>query len=417
MKIFIIFAFTFLCSVCSFGQKYAGGSNFPYHNPTPGEITIMAISPLPDGMEPDLQAFQNVVDCGFNLVSSLGSVEYFKKVFSILGDLKLKYLISNPQFVNKDIRESYITEFNGDPHLGGWKLVDEPFFNTWQELSQQYKMFNREDNSYLVYINLIGKVYNKYPEAKNMSEYLGVYQRLFTPSLFSYDFYPVITRNGKITIEYDQFYSDLEDFSSVSKKYDRPFWAYCECMSYTTDTYSRPTPTEEYFKFEAYNALAYGAQGIVYWSYGLRKPAGGETYQSALVDLKGKKSKAWFGARSVNYEIKRFNDVFYQCDVKEVRHTGDKIYTGTKKLSGSFGPFSRIKSGSAGLVVSRIENNGEKYIVVVNRDVFNKQKITLLLSSNRNVMNLTSSGQTKYSGGNEINLTLGKADWVIFKEI
>ena len=417
MKGFIFFVLAFLSSFSSFGQKYTKGSNFPYHNPTPGEITIMALSPLPDGMEPNLMAFQNVVDCGFNLVSSLGSVEYFKNVFSILGDLKLKYLIYNPQFVNKEIRQSYISEFQGNPHLGGWKLKDEPFFNTWPELSQEYKSFSQQDQDYLIYINLIGKLYNKYPEAQNMSEYLGVYQQLFTPSLYSYDFYPVISRNGKVTIEYDQFYSDLEDIYSISKKYDRPFWTYCECMAYTTDTYSRPTPTEEYFKFEAYNALAYGAQGIVYWSYGLRKPAGGETYQSALIDFRGKKTKAWFDARKVNFEIKRFNNIFYQCNVKEVRHTGDKIYTGTKKLSGSFGPFSRIKSGSAGLVVSRIENNGERYIVIVNRDVFNKQKITLALLANKKVVNLTSSAQTIYAGGREINLVLGKADWVIFKEI
>ncbi|MCH5242281.1 MAG: beta-galactosidase [Muribaculaceae bacterium] len=413
----LIGAIIFLSVFAASAQKYISGSNLPYHNPTPGEITIMAVSPLPDGLQPSPQAFQELVDCGFNLTTSQGSVAYFNNIFNMLGDMNLKFLISNPNFITKDVRQSYISAFKDNPHLGGWLLKDEPLFRTWPELSQQYKLFFQEDTNKFIYVNLFGNISNNIPGVKNMSEYAEIFQKMFTPACFSYDFYPIITRNKKTSVEYDQFYSDLEDFSSVSQKNNRPFWTFCESIAYTTEGYSRPTPTEAYFRFQAYNALAYGAQGIVYWSYGMRKSSGGENFQSALVDLKGKRSKAWYAAQKVNNQIKKFNNVFLECDVKEVRHTGDKIYKGTHKLSGSIGPFSMVRTGAAGVVVSRIENNGEKYIVIVNRDVTKKQKITLELLANKKVIDLTSNNQQQYSGITDFNVTLDKSDWAIFKEI
>lgn len=417
MKTFLSFISILFISLPILAQKYVTGSNFPYIDPTPGEITLMACSPIPFDTEPTQQAFKDVVDCGFNLATSQGSVEYFKKVFSILGEIKLKYLISNPQFLKQDVRSLYIDTFKQDPHLGGWLLRDEPPYDIWQELSEQYKMFNREDSQHLIYINLVGILYKYFTgPAKSIMEYLESYQNLFTPSIFSYDYYPIINKNGTTTIEYDQFYSDLENFSFISKKMGRPFWSFCESIAYKTKSYSRPAPTEAYLKFQSFNALAYGAQGIVYWSYSLRKSNETEKYQSALVDMKGKKSKAWYAAQKVNKEIKKFNDIFYQCDVKEVRHTGDRIYKGTHKLSGVFGPFSMIRSGKAGVLVSRIENKGNKYIVIVNHDVFNKQNVTLEISSGGKIEDMTNNG-VQYFGKNEITVSLEKAGWVIFKEI
>ena len=116
---------------------------------------------------------------------------------------------------------------------------------------------------------------------------------------------------------------------------------------------------ESYLRYEAFTALAYGAQGIVYWTYGQRIPTPQEDYQSALVNLNGKKTATWYAAKKVNAEIRKFNNIFYGCEMKMVRHTGDKIYAGTQALSGEIGPFKSLASGGAGVVVSYIENNGE----------------------------------------------------------
>lgn len=414
------FSFCFLMTVLScFSQQNRNTSfpNFPFKNPTPGEITIMAIDPIPADVTPSREAFHEFIACGFNLASSRGSVSYFKNVFALLGDLKLKYLIGNPKFTEPNTRKEYINNFKNDPHLGGWFLKDEPAYTSWDELSELYKAFSKEDPDHLIYINLVGMINENFTgKCKTIAEYLNLYQNKFLPSLLSYDYYPIININGKTQVKYDQFYSDLEVFSAMAKKTSRPFWAFCESMAYKNKWNSRPAPTEPYLKFEAFNALAYGAQGIVYWTYSLRNSTPIETYISSLVDLKGKKSKAWYAAQKVNMEIKKFNHIFYQCEVKEVKHTGKTQYQDTKKLTGTIGPLKSVSSGAAGVLISRIENNGEKYMVIVNHDPFNKQKVTLKLNSGKSVVNLTAVNQVRYSGTGNINLTLDKADWVILKE-
>lgn len=415
-SILLLFLLTFFST---FAQKYTEGTNFKFHSPTPGEITIMAVSPIPDDMEPTKQAFRDVVDCGFNLATSRGTVDDFRRIFSILGDdINLRYLVSNPKFIDRTTRQSYLLAFRNNPHLGGWLLKDEPLYDTWGDLSTQYKQFYKEAPNSFVYINLVGVIEKSFTGPySSMNEYLEGFQKQFTPALWSYDYYPVYIQKGKLNVNYEHFYYVLTNFYNIAQKTQRPFWVFCESIAYTAPTYSRPAPTEEYLKFEAYNALAYGAQGIVYWSYSLRKPSGGENYTSALVDLKGSKSKAWYAAQKVNREIKRFNHVFYECDVKEVKHTGSKIYRDTQRLIGSIGPFAKITSQNDGVVVSRIENNGQKYIVIVNRNVFSKQKVTLKLAANKTVENLTSSSPTQYNPGSSVSLTLDKADWAIFREI
>ena len=99
----------------------------------------------------------------------------------------------------------------------------------------------------------------------------------------------------------------------------------------------------------------------------------------------------------------------------EVRHTGKALYQNTKRLSGEIGPIQMIRTSDAGVLVSYIENNGNRYIVIVNHDVFNKQKISLELKPNTQLSNISADKPLIYSWRKDINLTLNKGGYVIFK--
>lgn len=405
LKYFFSLLLLFISVNYSFSQIY---------DITPGKITICASTPIPDGVTASTQSYIDLIDCGFNSGMAQGSVDYFKQQFNLIGNMDFKYLIQSTDLFT-DKRSIYIREFQNDRHFGGWKFKDEPTFGSLDELQSQYRTMVKADPHNLVYLNFVGVVDKTFTgNLTNFYDYLELLQNKFAPEVWSYDYYPILSKNGKLIIEYDQFYSDLEDFSAISKKTGKPFWAYCESMAYKASSYSRPAATEAYLRWEAFSALAYGAQGIVYWTYGLRNSNPVENYTSALVDLKGKKSKAWYAAKKVNSDIKRFNDIFYHCNVKEVRHTGDRIYKGTKKLSGQFGPFNMVRSQEAGVMVSIIENNGKEYIVIVSRDVLKKQKISLELKPNTTITDLTPSTPKTYNWRKDVNLTLDKGGYVIF---
>lgn len=389
--------------------------NRPYINPTPGEISIVASSPIPDGVKATRQSYQDLVECGFNLGMANGSVSYFKSQFSLIGNLKFKYLIYNGYLLT-DKKAEAINALKNNPHFGGWKVSDEPKYADLSNLSQQCQEIYKIDPNHLLYINLIANINSRFTgNCKNFAEYLNLIQTTLSPQVWSYDYYPIWVKNGRLDINYELFYSYLEDVYSISTRTQRPFWAYCESMAYKTNSYSRPEATEEYLRWEAFSALAYGAQGIVYWTYGQRKSNSTETYLSALVNMDGKKTKAWYAAKKVNSEIKKFNNVFADCAVEEVRHTGTKVYSGTRKLTGEFGPFSKISSGEAGVMVSLIKNKGQNYVVIVSRDVQNQQNLSLELKPGNEVKEISSQKSNDYTSGQSINLTLVKGGYVIFR--
>ena len=385
-----------------------------YYSPTPGRITLVAYTPISEGSEPTKAMYNDIVECGFNAVTSVGSYQYFKQQFSLIDDLPLKYIISM-RYILGDNEEKYVKDLSKDRHFGGWLLKDEPTYEFLPELKEQYSRLRKIAGNDLIIINLVGVMEKAFTaDFKSFSNYLDYIQSQFRPQLWDYDYYPVIKKNGKLKIMYDEFYTALQNFYTISKKTKRPFWAFCESMEYKTGWYSRPAANEAYLGFEAFSALAYGAQGIQYWTYGMRKTYSTETYLSALVDWKGKKTSAWYAAQKVNKEIIKFNDVFYGCDVSEVKHTGKTHYEGTTQLKGKFGPFESVITEDVGALFSRLSSNGKEYVVIVNHDVNKVQKIKLTLAPNQKVKRLTDNKKATQTG-NTLQFQLEKGGWAIFE--
>ncbi len=355
-----------------------------YVSPTPGEISIMATTVFHDDSMPDPSVFVDVENCGFNLICQNSSMEVFDSVFRMLEGTHIKLVLSN-SFIydgSEEICRKWIYKYKDENHLGGWGFKDEPKFENIDKYSEKYRFIHRLDPDKLIYLNLVGGIAPEFTgnDINTIYEYLKLIETKFSPFLWSYDFYPISqSRDGSLHVDYDTFYSDLESFSKMSKKTRKPFWAYCQSVGYRMNNFMRPVPKEEYLRFEAFSALAYGAQGIVYWTY-MQRPNVESIkfeYLTAPVDRNGNKTKVWYAVRNVNREIKKYNDIFLGCEVKKVVHTGDVIYRDTNRLSGGFGPFAKVESKKSGILMSHIRNKGRNYIVMVNHDVTRSQRVSL----------------------------------------
>lgn len=389
-----------------------------YKNPSPGQISIIASSPIPHGLKPTREAYEQLIECGFNVGCEYGSIEYYKGVFEMLDTLDFKYLIANGELLT-DKCESFVSALSGDPHLAGWYFKDEPAFSILPELQEQYERLCRIDTTNLIYMNLIGaQMEVNTGNTKDYFSYLKLIQKMFRPQVWSYDCYPFNIKRDKLNISYDLFYSDLENISKISKDTGRPFWAFCQSMAFKTKSgFERPAATAAYLRFEAFSALAYGAQGIVYWTYGQRKSSESTDFLSALVNSDGEKTKAWYDAKKVNAEIRRFNDVFYDCNVIKVCHTGKQRYRDTRMLSGSFGPFSKINSGDAGILASYIKNGEEEYVVIVNHEVENSQEVAFKLSPKNSVRLISRDRELFFDKGKNFKIEIEKGGYLIFRII
>ena len=212
--------------------------------------------------------------------------------------------------------------------------------------------------------------------------------------LWSFDHYPFELRvdsNGnetKIVCKTDLFYKYLTDFRNISRLTGVPFWAYilsCKIISYTCKQINlyRPMPTVEQMRFAAFNSLAYGAQGILYYRYGhkkrecdLKKCENGCVDDNIFPDIypldaNGNKTEIWNSIKTVNAEIRQYQDVFLNCNVLDIFHVDQSSFN----LNAT--PVKTAYS-SESFVISYIRNGNYDYLVFLNKDYKNPADIYLV---------------------------------------
>lgn len=414
-------------------------SNFPYLNPAiPRDIDGNLIGsedifPIISGGAVynngtkgiPLEIIREVKEAGFTVCfqSSIG-YEALKKTL-LLGQQENEMLISSNKYFleegyngNKDL--GWLT------YLGGIRLWDEPTYddivgNTeTNQLQTNYHALMTMKNYPVgrnVIINLIGG-----PEKKWMNpnlpagttydlsvfkEYVDAFQNYFKPSYFSYDRYPIREKStllteginsnpkydgeGDITVD-DGFFQMLEFFSdyTTDPKIDRPFWTFCQALSFfqlKSPYLFRPIALEQYLRFEAFSALAFGAKGIFYWNYAMAVTTSEECYLSALTDRRGNKTASWYYAQKVNSEIHKYRDIFLNAKFQKaaIMENGSLTFLSLRIAS----------SNKKGVCASFFTKGLFGYIVLINTDPLNYQN--LLITTKLELTELTPDR----SGGQE----------------
>lgn len=418
-------------------------NNFPpaivtkYISPTPGQFPIIAITPYIHSEKdkddksiesPRLNDFENLVECGFNAFQIGISPIVLQKILSVCQDLNL-VAIGGPSNMYGELYAlytkgesqclAYLDFFKSTPKLTGWFIFDEPQYSNWEaptnlnnipedkriEMLQDtacikhntitpdcvlkrnwvnvpfyYNLVRKNEPNRLVYLNLDASDTNiVIGEGNTYATYLDKIENWIGPMVWSYDYYPFFIESGKITCKTDKFYEMLTLFRNISLKTGNPFWAFCLCTKYSE---IRPVPTASRIRFEAFNALAYGAQGIIYWHYAYRDDFKDYGDYITPIDADGNKTQVWYNVHAVNLEIRKYQDVFLGCSVKELDH----VIQITKHMEE--GPIDLISpSGLDGIVLSQITNNSFNYIVIVNKNPFQDQEVLLQFNDSPSIRN------------------------------
>ena len=224
--------------------------------------------------------------------------------------------------------------------------------------------------------------------SKSYKEYLERYQDNFSPAVYLFVYYPIIVQSGKVTVEYDRYFADLEAFSLLRRYTSAPFWAYINCQGYKTSSREVPAPKLEYIRFNVFSALAYGAQGLFYWTYRQIPDTSAEKFYNAPVGTNGVRTNTWNYVQQINAEVTALAPVFSGAELIQCKHTGSIQYSGTQMMVDPVGPLMSISSNSTkGVLVSWLFNNyssayiSSDYLVIVNHDVEQSQTLKLTFSS------------------------------------
>lgn len=408
------------------GSSIERSSNYPYQSPTPGQLPIVATTPwreIVDGkrIPPTQEDFDGVAACGFNtaLISS-PILEYNRLGFDYAAENGMSGILQQYSYTENEFMMDFVEKLKCYSNLKGYLLWDEPKYH-WlieqpavnpnlnpnkedpflrrYQVREMYDWLKKNDPSKMVYMNFpytttIDSGENKNAEdAISYVDFLQFVEDNFRPALWCYDFYPIIQYKKGVDANGDplynvpeirpQFYLALEEYADISRKTSRPFWAHCMCVAH--DRFGDgeniyPTPTEGHLRFEAFMALAYGAQCLVYYYYAQRP---NKNDYSAPIDLNGNRTEIWYNVQAINREIRKYQEVFLGCTVvsKFFRDTSKTGEDGIKALRVA-GPVDNVTSPSKGVLVSHITNNGYNYLVIVSKDPFDSQEITVTFQSN-----------------------------------
>lgn len=424
-------------------------AEYSYKNPAGNRFPVIAKAPIPQkfadlfSSDPKVrkdqagqysESFKDIANsmkaCGFN-VTLLGSAFELMDALADACESAGINVILNPAWLNDDTdhTKAVLDYYKNKSQPVAWEVFDQPKFydwgnayagsadsvTVWNNLTVALRMARELDSNRMSYFNLAApEIDSSHPvpeewlgSCKDYNEYLDVLGRLYKPALWSYDLYPFIMKGDSTDIEvrYDHFYKYLKIFSDRALATGAPFWAYAMCQGHTrwevdsagrrTKAWTQPVPTVGMLRFEAFNALAFGAQGLVYWQYG--QPSDSPSTESGLTfgpapfdftvngtgsdkTLTPVTNPVWYEVQTVNKEIQKYADVFLGCQIDHIWHHG-KTYDGQPMFPGSYGHIAKLMCEKEGVLISAFKKGGKNYFVIVNQDPFADHDVQISISS------------------------------------
>lgn len=319
--------------------------------------------------------FPLMKEAGINIY--LGWYDNLATTLQVLDEAQkagVKIIASCPEL--KTNVEATVKAMMDKPALHSYYIGDEPEVSELKGLGAWVSQIKAIDNRHPSYVNL-------YPNwawggtsiyAKNVQECLN----LIPVSYISFDHYPIVSIDGAPTIIRPEWYSNLEDISSAARAKGIPFWAFALALSHNLDSrHFYPIPTLAELRLQVFSNLAYGAQGIQYFTYW------GIFHDTPTI--------VYDRVKTVNQDIRNLSSVFHKSSVISVWHTGKQLPLGTHPVSGLPSQIKSLSTSDGGAVVSLLEKGENRFLVVVNRDYNNPMTLNVQLDSS--VKQVTKTGE------------------------
>lgn len=333
---------------------------------TDRQIPIVAWASFPAG-ETNTGRFKELREMGINIsLSGYADADAMQKALDAAHEAGIKMISSCPE-LKTDV-EKTVKRFMNHSSLAGYFLRDEPVRKDFATLGAWAKAIQAIDQEHFCFVNLMASIHTTKTEALGTESY-AAYVRTFVEEvptqLLSFDFYPVLVDGI-----HERWYDGLEIFSAEARRSGKPFWAFALASSYNA---LHPVPTVPALRLQHYSNLAYGAQGLQYYTYWMS-----EGLRNAPIGMDGKRTVVYDMIKAVNKEIQDLAGVFMGSRVVSVGHTGVVIPRGTSRLNTLPWAIQVFETQGTGALVSTLENGENAFFVVVNRDPEQAMPVTIL---------------------------------------
>lgn len=337
-----------------------------YVNPTGKEFPIMSwYSILPPHI--DKARYEELAEAGFNLsFSHFGSAADVEQALKACKGTGVKILITCPE-LEKNTAET-VKRFRHYRTNAGYFLRDEPVCASFPDLRAFADRIRHADDSRLLYLNLLPTYVDW--NVLGSTDYADYVRRFIDEvglGLVSFDNYPVVEGGVR-----GDFYANLEYVAAECKRAGQPFWAFALATAHNP----YPVATRASLRLQIFTDLAYGAQGIQYFTYAT---PGTEVwnFHNAPIDDKYQRTEVYDLVAEVNHEVQALSRVFLGSEMLSVGHTGTDIPNQTQPLTVLPAPIRSVSADGQGVLVSHLRNGSHDYLMIVNRDIFHSQRVTV----------------------------------------
>jgi hypothetical protein len=320
--------------------------------------------------------FEDFKNCGLTINYNLyQNSEQLELVLKFSQELGIKTILhSEDTQPNHPKLAETIQKFKNHPALLGYSIMDEPqrnknnFTGTIDEAIAHAKAVRALDpnKDHILYVT------NNYIPLEDI-EYLDAG---LDRKILSFDYYPTWPYSIA-PANYNNWFLATEIEANHAKKLGKKWWGF----AVTAKHLSYPTATLSNLRAQVFVNLAYGAQGIEYFTYSV--PKGTADYVNTPVNANGDTTEFYTQLKNINNEIKNLSFVFANATVEWTQHHNYQkddpavsITVTSKKTVILPTQIKKIQT-SIPILLALLSKNDDNYLVVVNRD-FEKNADTFI---------------------------------------
>ncbi|MBP5738645.1 MAG: N-acetylmuramoyl-L-alanine amidase [Abditibacteriota bacterium] len=306
---------------------------------------------------------------------------------------------------------SAVNEYKDHPALWGYHICDEPAQPSFYGITRVSEEIRKNDPNHVAFTNMFPFGITK--SAKPLFDYadherfIEEYMSLVRPDVLSYDIYVLAKDRAHDNLR--GFFSNLEIIRSKALKYDVPF---CACILDIEHGGYRD-PSDDDIRWQIYNTIAYGGQGIIYFTYAPPKQDTMFKWGDALLDWDGNKTRRYYAAKTINHEILAMSDTLMSLKSVAVFNTGKVVSEHTRPI-----PVENLIGIADGEFVlgQFVSDKGEMYAMVSNKSMTEPQTAVLKFAQDVKVSEVAPhGGRGRQTAANKWEKTLSPGDGVLIK--
>ncbi len=274
-----------------------------------------------------LERYQEIKDANFTTAfpSTSGmSVQDTRKMLDYCQQVGLNAVIYDSRVVysidNNDEKRAKLDaitkDFSQHPALLAYHIADEPGAGAYPGLGEVVAHLKKNDPKHPGYINLLptyGRDYGILGTA-TYEEYVRRYVDIVKPFVISYDHYH-FTDSG----DRSDFFENLETVRKVALETETPFWN----IVLVTQHGGYRHLTEPELRFEAMQTLAFGAKGLLWFTYWLpREIPVAEGWKHAMINADGSRDPHYDMVKAINADARAIGDLLCKAESTAVFHHG-----------------------------------------------------------------------------------------------